>query len=47
MISISESEWQVMQAVWSGPPKTLPEILSSLQAPAGAKPPSKPTWPGW
>ena len=28
MISISESEWQVMQAVWSGPPKTLPEILS-------------------
>ena len=22
MISISESEWQVMQAVWSGPPKT-------------------------
>lgn len=31
MISISESEWQVMQAVWSGPPKTLPEILSALQ----------------
>ena len=31
MISISESEWQVMKAVWSGPPKTLPEILSALQ----------------
>ena len=31
MISISESEWQVMKVVWSGPPKTLPEILSALQ----------------
>ena len=37
MISISESEWQVMQAVWSGPPKTLPEILSSLQATGWSK----------
>lgn len=31
MISISESEWQVMKVIWSGPPKTLPEILSALQ----------------
>ena len=31
MISISESEWQVMKVVWSSPPKTLPEILSALQ----------------
>lgn len=31
MISISESEWQVMKVVWSGPPKTLPEILVALQ----------------
>src|SRR5699024_2066748 len=31
MISIPESEWQVMKVVWSGPPKTLPEILSALQ----------------
>lgn len=31
MISISESELQVMKVVWSGPPKTLPEILSALQ----------------
>ena len=37
MVSISESEWQVMQAVWSGPPKTLPEILSSLQATGWSK----------
>ena len=37
MISISESEWQVMQAVWSSPPKTLPEILSSLQATGWSK----------
>ena len=26
-----------MQAVWSGPPKTLPEILSSLQATGWSK----------
>ena len=37
MISISESEWQVMQAVWSGPPKTLPENLSRLQATGWSK----------
>ena len=30
-ISISESEWQVMKIVWSEPPKTLQEILSSLK----------------
>lgn len=30
-ISISESEWTVMKAVWSDPPRTLPEILESLR----------------
>ena len=37
MISISESEWQVMQVIWSSPPKTLPEILSSLQSTGWSK----------
>lgn len=30
-ISISESEWVVMKIVWSDPPKTLQDILSSLK----------------
>ena len=30
-ISISESEWQVMKVLWGEVPRTLPEILDSLQ----------------
>lgn len=30
-ISISESEWQVMKVLWGEAPRTLPEILDSLQ----------------
>lgn len=30
-LSISESEWKVMKAVWGNPPKTLPAILSELE----------------
>lgn len=31
IITISESEWQVMKIIWNEPPKTLQEILSALK----------------
>lgn len=31
LISITESEWQVMQIIWSDPPQTLQEILERLR----------------
>lgn len=30
-ISISESEWAVMETIWNEPPRTLQDVLSSLK----------------